>query len=345
MTMNLTPAIPTHWYYAQDIYERERREIFQKEWLYAAHVAELQQPGQYLTVEIAGFPLLLLRDFAGELRGYHNVCRHRGAPLVTADVGRLASNVLSCRYHGWAFDLSGNFKSAPHCEHLASCSKESLSLLRVHLHEYRGLVFVHLGDEPRPFAEAMRDFVATVDSSGYAFADYVMHSKISREGEFNWKTWIDGYQECYHCPTIHPLFNRDFALNRYQVATHDGMARHSCQRRNSSETGKDQGLWLWLYPNLGLPCYEPGFYTLSVSPVGPRRTRLTYTFHFNAKQSQEEIDEFLGFVDKVTAEDMDICAKVQRNYENSVLENGLLHPERENGVVYFHERLRRAIAG
>jgi phenylpropionate dioxygenase-like ring-hydroxylating dioxygenase large terminal subunit len=343
MALDLVKALPAQWYHDPAIFEAERRTIFQQEWLYALHANELAEPGQYATLDLAGFPLILLRDREGAIQAFHNVCRHRGAPLVTTESGRLAGNSLTCRYHGWSYELRGDFKGAPHCEALSACERSDLGLLKVHVQVYRGLVFVNLAGQPVPFDTAMGSFIETIEAAKYPFDQFQLHSKISREGNFNWKAWVDGYQECYHCPTVHPIFNRDFHLQRYKIENSDRYSRHSCERKAGSESGEEQGLWLWLYPNLGLPCYEPAFYTLQVNPLGPQRTRLTYTFHFRHTQTAEEIANFLAFVDKITDEDMKICEQVQKNYAHSVLSHGLLHPTRENGVVFFHDMVRTAV--
>ena len=339
----LVPAIPAAWYCNPDIYEVERRHIFQREWLYLAHDAELPRPGDYLTADLAGFPLLLLRDQDSVLRCFHNVCRHRGAPLLLNEKGSLAGQGITCPYHGWTYARNGELRQAPMCENLDPEQRAGLGLLPVAVTSMRGLVFVNLAPSPEPFESVYRELIAAIDGSGYAFTDYLFHSKVVREGMFNWKTWVDGYQECYHCPTTHPIFNRDFALRRYRVDCGERFARHSCERKRPSESGADQGLWLWLYPNLGLPCYAPGFYTLQVNPLAPARTRLTYTFHFHRYQIESQVNEFIEFVDQVTNEDIAICERVQRNYQAGVFERGVLVPGRENGVAYFHQLLREAI--
>jgi choline monooxygenase len=338
---DLQSTLPAAWYYLPEIYERERKNIFSKSWLYAAHAYQLEHKGDYVTLEIAGFPLLLLRDHEGVLRGFYNICRHRGAPLLGKSCGHVEGNAIACRYHGWAYDLQGQFVSAPHLGKRAGCAE--LGLLPIALATFEAFIFVNLDMQAPPFAQSMQGLLHDIHKSQYAFSDYTFHTQVVREGAFNWKTWVDGYQECYHCPTIHPIFNKDFVLKRYHVENKQGYAVHSCERKVPSKSGAAEGLWLWVYPNLGMPCYEPCYYTLQVIPLSPARTRLIYTMHFKEALHTQSVREFLNFVDQITEEDVAICERVQSNLQSGVLHSGFLHPERENGVIYFHELVKKAL--
>jgi phenylpropionate dioxygenase-like ring-hydroxylating dioxygenase large terminal subunit len=205
---------------------------------------------------------------------------------------------------------------------------------------------VNLSPYEAAFSEEHSELTERIDNSGCRLlADYSFHSTMSREGDFNWKVWIEGYQECYHCPTIHPVFLNDFALTRYSVENCRQFSVHSCERKVKSASGAFEGLWLWVYPNLGLPIYEPAFYTLQVNPLDVNRTRLTYTFHARKSTSAAVMAEFLRFVDQITQEDISICQAVQKNLNSGVFHHGVLNPARENGVIYFQSLVRQAVVG
>lgn len=341
----LVPTIPAEWYHAPDIYARERREIFAKEWLYAAHADDLKLPGDYVATEIAGYSIAIVVGKDGVRRAFHNICRHRGAPLFTGASGRIDSGAVACKYHGFTYGLDGEFHSAPYLKkEELDCA--ALRLQRVGLGELHGMLFVNLSPEAKPFDAARAELLGDVARAKYPFERYVHRARVERTGRFNWKAWVDGYQECYHCPTIHPVFNKDFNLREYKVANRDGFSIHSCERKagSASPSGAHEGLWLWVYPNLGLPCYEPCYYTLQVNPLGPGETRLSYHFHFKEPLDAPATKEFLRFVEQVTDEDISICEAVQKNLESGAYAAGLLNAERENGVAYFHSRVRRALA-
>ena len=221
----------------------------------------------------------------------------------------------------------------------------ALDLLSVKLESLHGMLFVNLDSKAAPLSESKAALVEDLARSEYPFGEYRHHARVVREGAFNWKTWVDGFQECYHCPSIHPIFNKDFALAKYRVENRERYAVHSCERKaeSASPSGRREGLWLWLFPNLGLPCYQPCWYTLSVNPKGPGRTELSYHFHFAEPLESETVREFLKFIEQVTNEDIAICEAVQKNLEAGAFVEGRLNAERENGVLYFHQLVREAV--
>lgn len=342
---SLTQSLPAKYYYSPKFFQQERKNVFAKEWIYAAHANELKAPGDYRAMDLAGFPIVLLKDKDNIIRGFHNVCRHRAAPLFLAESGCLSSSLIKCRYHGWSYNLEGQLIHAPFCEKLSHLEAEDLSLFSVQVAVYRDFIFVNMDNKAPAFQESFAEFIQEVDQSNYPFEEYSYHSMVSREGNFNWKVWIDGYQECYHCMTIHPIFNKDFFLQKYQVMNKDHYSLHSCERKEESTSGSFKGLWLWRYPNLGLPCYENCFYTLQVNPIGPEKTKLIYTFHFKNSEDQKKITEFLQFVESITQEDISICEQVQKNLKAGVFQSGHLNPTRENGVHYFQSLIQKAVKG
>src|SRR5262245_13320181 len=104
-------TIPASWYRHPAIYELERQAVFGNTWQVAGRAALVEQPGSFFTTVVAGEPILVVRDEAGVLRGFFNVCRHRAAPVATAECG--TATRLRCRYHGWTYDLAGRLRGTP----------------------------------------------------------------------------------------------------------------------------------------------------------------------------------------------------------------------------------------
>jgi len=338
-------SLPASWYCDRTIYQIEREKIFAKQWIYAANLCELPGPGDYITTEIAGYPIVIIKQDNDEISAFHNVCRHRAAPLLDEPQGKLLTSSLSCKYHGWTYNTTGELVSAPYFDCSKWCDRDKYSLFSVKTAVFNGLIFVNLSEESASFFKTHAELVDKISSSDSNFKEYTFHSKMVREGNFNWKVWIEGYQECYHCPTIHPVFLKDFLLQKYNIDNHQLFSSHSCERRVESSSGAFSGLWLWVYPNLGLPVYEPAYYTLIVNPLDVDRTQLTYTFHFRNGASEETINHFLEFVDQITKEDITICEAVQKNLAAGIFKNGYLNPVRENGVVYFQSLIWAAVGG
>lgn len=336
-------TIPASWYYDPKIFEIERKTIFSSEWIYIAEETDLKNEGDYVKYEIAGYPIFLVKGEDQVIRGFHNVCIHRAAPIVTEKKGSLKNSSVTCKYHGWTYDLKGELINTPLLDTSEVKKKCQSSLFELHIANFNGLLFVNLNKNPIQFSDFIEPLRCEISQFGYPMHKYSVYDSMEKEGQFNWKTWLDGFQECYHCMTIHPLFNRDFHLRKYRIENKDRYSVHSCERKNTSSMGDFQGLWLWHYPNLGLPCYENCFYTLQVNPLSPNKTRLNYRFRFQPKVTEQERKEFVNSVEKITIEDIAICEQVQKNLEVGIYQEGILHPERENGVEYFHSLVRKAI--
>lgn len=339
----LVPSLPPLWYHSDAHFLVERENIFKKEWIFLCHTQEVPQAGDYITCDVMGIPVIVLRDEQEKIQVMLNICRHRAAPLLTEKKGRLAKPMLICQYHGWCYHTDGRFKHAP----FVTSSCESLDLKKVSFSEVKGMIFVSFNPRFYPFEERKEKILQEMDHAKFKIEEYKFHSQIIREGNFNWKVWVEGFQECYHCPTIHPIFNRDFLLSKYQVHNKDHFSVHQCPRKEKSSTGNFEGLWLWLFPNCGLPCYEKIYYSKRINPKSPKKTELIYTFFTNDQFLPEDESKFFDFVKLITDEDIVICERVQKNLEvisgEYLYDHGYLNVTRENGVHYFHQLVRNAI--
>ena len=341
----LTKTLPASWYHDPKLFEQERKTVFGKEWLYAAETVDLKNSGDYVSFTLAGYPIFIMKGEDQTIRAFHNFCRHRAAPLVQESKGHMKMPSLTCKYHGWTYSLSGELLQAPFCSSEV-CSKKNpdLSLVEIQVGEFNNKVFINLDRNAVPFSQAWAPILEEFKKSGYRAQEYVATGQMTKLGRFNWKVWMDGYQECYHCPTIHPILSKDFALRKYQIENKERYSIHSCERKGESALGTFQGLWLWVYPNLGLPCYEPCYYTLQVNPIDATHTELNYRFRFKESVDAQTREEFINLVKKITQEDVEICEGVQKNLLAGVYEDGYLNLERENGVAYFHSLLKNSVS-
>lgn len=341
--LTLVSSLPPLWYHSSNQFQDEKEHIFKKEWLFFCHSQEIPEKGNYITADVMGIPVIAMRDFEGTIQVLLNVCRHRAAPLLTEKKGCLERPVLMCQYHGWCYRLDGTFKHAPYLND----PSESLDLKKISFTEARGLIFVSFNSKPYAFDERKEKIIQEMDDGQFKMDEYSYHSQIVREGNFNWKIWVEGFQECYHCPTIHPVFNKDFQLSKYKVHNKDHYSVHECPRKAPSSSGRFEGLWLWLFPNMGLPCYEKVYYSLRVNPKSPTQTELIYTFFTHSSFTSDEEKEFFDFIKQITQEDFIICEQVQKNLQelsdSHLYDKGRLNLTRENGVHYFHQLIKKAI--
>ena len=194
-------TLPGRYYTAPEVLADEQERIFRRRWICVGRAGAIAEPGAYVVVEIAGESVIVLRDQSGELRAFYNVCRHRGTRLCEAANGRL-SETIQCPYHAWTYALDGRLIGAPHMNEVAGFDKKEYPLHRVALAEWEGFLFVTLDAHAEPLAQAFAPLAAR-------FARYHLPTlravrRIEYDVQANWKLILQNYNECLHCPTIHP---------------------------------------------------------------------------------------------------------------------------------------------
>jgi choline monooxygenase len=333
-------TLPASWYLDPELHARERRAVFGREWLFAGHQQRLQEPGDFLATDIAGWSVLVVVDDEGQLRAHHNVCRHRAGPLVDDGCGRVPS--LVCRYHGWAYGLDGRLRSARDFgdEDLAA---GEVSLAPVRVDAWRGLVFVNLDLDGA--APPLDDALGTLadECAAFPLEELTLTHEAEHQLACNWKTYADNYLEGYHIPLVHPGLNKEIDARRYVVDVDQEFrwVRHSAPARDGAV---NSGRWLWRWPNLALNLYPDGMNVERYDPLGPGRTRLRYSYSFLDADDTDANDEVIRVSSEVTAEDIDICERVQRNLASGAYDVGWLSPRHEGGVAAFQGWVQAAVA-
>jgi choline monooxygenase len=333
-------TLPAAWYGGDpNIWEKERHAIFAREWLMIGRADEVPEPGSYLTAVIAGWPIFVIRDRAGILRGFHNVCRHRAGPILWDGKGQC--DVLRCRYHGWVYDTDGALRRTPEFGEAADFVKADFGLFPMQVDIWRGLVFVNLDMDAQPLGLTLA--ALGVETAGFPIETYRFHSSAEHVIACNWKTYVDNYAEGYHVRDIHPGLNKEIDSKQYQVLIRDRYALHQAPQRDGANYS---GLWLWRWPNLGLNIFSTGMNIERMVPLGPSRTRLIYNFFFQdiSPANEPTIHAALAATLAVTQEDARICEAVQRNLDAGLYNTGRLSPRHENGVWYFQNLVREALA-
>ncbi|KAI9021841.1 putative phenylpropionate dioxygenase [Hyaloraphidium curvatum] len=235
-----TLTLPSSWFTDDKIYALERRGLFGRNWLYATHKSRFQEPGDYMLFEIAGYSFFIIMGTDNTLRAFHNVCRHRAFPVVKKQSG--SALVLGCKYHGWSYNATGALTKAPQFENVPGFdpSQNGLYPIAVHVTEPGGFVFVNMDNgkngEPVQFKDWFGDMESAHLGDGMVnFEDYKFHMEYTMEGDFNWKTLMDGYQECYHCPVAHPGLAKDYNTATYTVTNGSHYSRHRCDRSEAEK--------------------------------------------------------------------------------------------------------------
>ena len=191
-------TLPPWCYTSQAFYEREVERMFKKTWNFIGRVDEVAEPGDYMTFELFGEPLIILRDKAGKVRAFANTCRHRGACLLE---GRGNCRVISCPYHGWAYALSGELVATPGMERTLDFDSDRYGLLPVRLETWDGFIFVSFDADCTSLSEHLGELPERLRS--YNFADMVCVRRKEYDLACNWKIYLENAMEDYHTPTVH----------------------------------------------------------------------------------------------------------------------------------------------
>jgi choline monooxygenase len=337
-------ALPADFYVAPSTQSHENRAIFGRHWQLLAHVSQLAASGDHVVGEIAGVPILVVRDEDGELRAMHNVCRHRAGPLALCD-GR-GARALRCRYHGWTYTLAGQLRTAPEMQGAEDFDPAAIQLKPARVALWRGLVFAALEPEIElsELLEGIDARLGTLD-----FSDYVFAQRDSFEVPCNWKVYVDNYLEGYHVPHIHPGLNKLLDYRSYVTQTARWHWLQFSPMENAGNFyGEGEALYYYLWPNLMLNILPGRLQTNRVIPLGIDRCRVEFDYCYppdaNGSDSARR-DEDRRFSVEVQHEDGEICAAVQKRLASGVYEPGRLNPKRENAVHHFHELVRRAWRG
>lgn len=336
-----TVTLPARLYWDADVYAQECENIFFKGWLVYCHESQVAAQGQYVAYTIAGRPLLVIRGNDGELKAFHNVCRHRASMVLKEGCGK--ASALRCMYHGWVYDTDGALRKAPGFGGDEKSLCERTSLYPVHVRSWRGLVFISMADTPAPFEQSLGDLPGVLD--GVDIASFQFFDTASHPLQCNWKTYIENYMEGYHIPAVHPELNKEVDFATYKVIPGNRLARHETSlRAERAETAVSDGLWVWLWPNAALNIYRGGMNLELALPTGPETTELRYCYLFKdvSEAAATENRRSLDLSALVTREDVEICEIVQKNLRSGIYSTGELSPRHETGLAYFQDLVRRA---
>ena len=337
-------ALPARFYVEPAMAGIDRAAIFDRAWQLVAHVSQLRGAGDHVVADLAGLPVIAVRGGDGEIRVFHNVCRHRAGPIAQCD--GLGAKALRCRYHGWTYTLEGQLRSAPEMQAAGGFDVADVRLPQLAVTVWQGLVFatVEEADTP-PFA----DFIAGIDARlgpDRGLAQYGNHHRAGYEIACNWKVYVDNYLEGYHVPHVHPGLNRLLDYRSYRTELERW---HSLQwsplESEPTLYGNGDALYYWLWPNTMLNILPGRLQTNTVVPLGVDRCRVLFDSYYADAGDAGRRDADLDFSDEVQREDIGICEDVQRGMASGSYAPGRLNPLRESGVHHFHELLRAAYRG
>jgi phenylpropionate dioxygenase-like ring-hydroxylating dioxygenase large terminal subunit len=209
-------ALTQAFYRDAELFEREMRRLILRHWQCAGHHSQVREPGDFLTIDVCGESLIIVRGQDREIRALHNVCRHRGSRVCTEHAGNARGGVFVCPYHAWSYGLDGRLRAARHMP--AGFDRASYGLKPLHTRVIEGLIFVSFAETPLGLEHVQAALAGSARIYGWGEAK-VAHREIYPVNA-NWKLAVENYMECYHCGPAHEeysrfhLFARPAALNR-----------------------------------------------------------------------------------------------------------------------------------
>jgi len=337
---------PASWYVEPRFLELEQRTVFADSWQYACRVDQVREPGEFVTFELAGEPIVVLRGSDGVLRGFFNVCRHHAAAVVTQAAGCLKR--LRCPYHGWTYSLEGALKAAPAFEGVQNFDPAEHGLVPVATAVWENWVFVRIAPQGPTLQEFLGpELIAEVARLGLSN----LHWFDRRHYVFdcNWKVFVDNYLDGgYHVPCLHEGLGSVLDYHKYTI---ENGRRHCLQsspmvtRGVEAETGAvrkgERAMYYWFYPNFMFNWYEGVMDTNLVYPRGVDRTEVIFDFWFaDVSEAARTFNRAsIDIANRVQDEDEGICRSVQRGLHSRAYDTGRLSVRREAGEQLFHRLL------
>ena len=336
-------------YTQQKWFDTDSREILAKTWQWVCHVEKTRKPGTYVTAEIAGQPIAIVRDKSGVLRAFYNVCKHRAHHLLT---GEGSTSLIVCPYHAWAYRLDGQLHGAPHTKHLIDFHLDDICLDQIQVEEFCGFVFVNLDPTALSLESLTGDLKAELLHWAPDVHQLTFGHRLSYDIKSNWKNVVDNFLECYHCPVAHKDFCNLVDMDTYKVTTHGIYSSHMADAGNTPNTAYDvseatvktHAVW-WLWPTTCLMRY-PGrssMIVLNIIPLGPDRTLETYDFFLETPQPNTMELDAIRYLDEVLqVEDINLVESVQRGMNTPAFRQGrIVHDpsgsgKSEQALHHFH---------
>ena len=344
-------TLPWSWYTDAAVLRLEQERVFARFWQYAGRTDQVAESGSFFTADAGELPVVVVRGRDGELRGFVNVCRHRGS-LVCEGEGR--RETLQCPYHAWTYDLDGTLRSAPRAEREPGLDGSELSLLPISVGAWGPFVFVHPDPDAVPLAETLGEPPRLVAEVGVDVHELRFHSRSRSTYAANWKVCCENFLECYHCQVAHPGFSKvvDVSVDAYVLdesrwfSTQLGPVRRNAAGGLDTDGDVPRGQFHFLFPNVTINVM-PGRPNLSIGPVLPSGTETTrrYLDYFFADGVDAGwIEEMIAFDSEVGAEDTVLVERVQRGVRSRAIEHGRLLPESERLVAHFQRLLLAELA-
>jgi choline monooxygenase len=344
-------------YTSPEFYEIERERVFATSWVAVGCTSQLRETGQVIVAEVAGRSIIVTRNKSGELRAFHNVCRHRGTKLLDEGCGALGSSRIRCPYHSWTYDLDGECLGTPLFEgsdipedqqgifdmsEVKNFDKADYGLFPVRVESWGFLVFVNLDPEAAPLETQLGDLPERF--SDYRLEEWEVMRQKNYEVGANYKLVGENFMEYYHLPWVHPeLIHVSRMEDHYRwqgTGMYTGMCTTPVSRNTDSggwdglpplstlgEDDANSGRFVWIFPNTAIVVLPNHAFVVFAKPDGPDRTVehthiLAHPESTEGPGTEEALDQLANFWDLVNHQDVEIVERVQEGIANPAYRGG-----------------------
>lgn len=368
------PTLPSSAYWDAENHQRDLDAIWYRSWLLVCRETDLAQPLAFRTFRVGTQEIVVLRDETGELRAFHNTCRHRGSQLCRESEGRLKARLITCPYHAWSYSLRGDLVRVPSKSLPDGFDKAEHPLYRVALSVWRGFVFVNLEKDAAGSAHTSFD-PASGDLGNWPLETLVSGHALRKVMNCNWKIFWENFNECLHCPGVHKDLSRLVPIyGRGLMGRHDDpeWIRHADNDAPEFSGGLREGAQTWSsdgqvhgpvfsslspaeraagqtyatsLPSMFIVGHVDYVRTVRLVPLGPEQTELVAEWLFAPEAlAATDVDNIVAFGTQVLEEDAAICEVNQKGLRSMRHAAGVLMPE-EYELHRFHNWVRERHAG
>jgi Rieske 2Fe-2S family protein len=347
-------------YTSDEVYDEERERVWWGDWVCVGRGEDVPNAGDYVVRDLAGESIFITRNDGGELRGFYNVCSHRGTRFVDGPGGH-ARKVFVCPYHAWSYDLNGCLVGSPNVQENESFERSNYPLHSIAVGEYGGFLFANLAEHPRPLLEQLTSGPETITAfERFKMDELRVGVRIVYEVAANWKIVVENYNECLHCPTIHPELVKVVPLFRFgevwdEEIPDDGNrmieGATSFTMTGESELPKfpdlrpdDYEMYYGMYsfPNLMLNLHpDCGMYYIAY-PNGPGRTTVVSEYLFRPETiagRDFKPEPVVEFWDLISKQDWEVCERAQTGVGSRAFTTGIF-PRQDRFLYWFNEQYR-----
>jgi phenylpropionate dioxygenase-like ring-hydroxylating dioxygenase large terminal subunit len=350
-------AMPPAVYTSEAVTAAELERIFARDWVCVGRAEALKKRGDYLTYDLAGQPVVVLRDNEGGIRAMSNVCLHRMSTLLTGTGRR---KVITCPYHAWTYELDGRLRHAPYMDQNACFNREDLRLPQIRSELWQGWIFITLNPDAEPVADRLKGLADAI--APFGMESYTELFRETHVWNTNWKVLAENFMESYHLPACHAatigsLSQIDAgelpegapAYNIHFITKDPSFTLSVAHKDNTTLTG-DWRLTtavFAIYPSLMITLTPGYFWYLSLHPKGPAHVHIVFggglsPDFVNDPEAPTHFEALKKLLDEVNEEDRGCTERVFRGVSSRLAAPGpLSHLERPlyDFACYLADRL------